>query len=203
MAERKKGSKVQKRGKLRRGNSAKRGKARKVAKTAKRTAARAKPKPAPVKNAARKVKQPDAVVEVIERPAPGVIAVTEVEETEVRKASWRCCDLTATLRKNYALPSRDWLTPLDLGRTMLALRFCLFLFVCYLFVGRFEKHAKLWNPRRARMIALGSVGAHRSQYGCAEHECAAIFMMSVAEQAATLLQVYLFFCVSCGYKAAL
>jgi hypothetical protein len=134
MAERKKGSKVQKRGKLRRGNSAKRGKARKVAKTAKRTAARAKPKPAPVKNAARKVKQPDAVVEVIERPAPGVIAVTEVEETEVRKASWRCCDLTATLRKNYALPSRDWLTPLDLGRTMLALRFCLFLFVCFLFV---------------------------------------------------------------------
>jgi hypothetical protein len=47
-----------------------------------------------VKKAARKVKQPVAPVlvetvaaEVIEQPAPGVIAVTEVEETEVRKAS--------------------------------------------------------------------------------------------------------------------
>jgi hypothetical protein len=46
-----------------------------------------------VKKAARKVKQPVApvietvAVEVIEQPAPGVIAVTEVEETEVRKAS--------------------------------------------------------------------------------------------------------------------
>jgi hypothetical protein len=93
MAKRKKGSKVQSRAKLRRANSARRGKARKVAKTAKRTAGRAKPKPAPVKKAARKVKQPvapvveTAVVEVIEQPAPGVIAVTEVEETEVRKAS--------------------------------------------------------------------------------------------------------------------
>jgi hypothetical protein len=90
MAKRKK---VQSRAKLRRANSARRGKARKVAKTAKRTAGRAKPKPAPVKKAARKVKQPvapvveTAVVEVIEQPAPGVIAVTEVEETEVRKAS--------------------------------------------------------------------------------------------------------------------
>ena len=93
MAKRKKGSKVQSRAKLRRANSARRGKAREVAKAAKRTAARAKPKPAPVKKAARKVKQPvapvveTAVVEVIEQPAPGVIAVTEVEETEVRKAS--------------------------------------------------------------------------------------------------------------------
>ena len=93
MAKRKKGSKVQSRAKLRRANSARRGKARKVAKAAKRTATRAKPKPAPVKKAARKVKQPvapvveTAVVEVIERPAPGVIAVSEVEETEVRKAS--------------------------------------------------------------------------------------------------------------------
>jgi hypothetical protein len=96
MAKRKKGSKVQKRAKLRRGNSAKRGKARKAAKAAKapkRTVATAKPKPAPVKKAARKVKPPvtpvvDAVaVEVIEQPAPGVITVTEVEETEVRKAS--------------------------------------------------------------------------------------------------------------------
>ena len=96
MAKRKKASKVQKRAKLRRGNSAKRGKARKAAKAVKatkRTVAKAKPKPAPVKKAARKVKQPVApvvetvAVEVLEQPAPGVITVTEVEETEVRKAS--------------------------------------------------------------------------------------------------------------------
>jgi hypothetical protein len=96
MAKRKKGSKVQKRAKLRRGNSAKRGKARKAAKAAKapkRTVATAKPKPAPVKKAARKVKPPvtpvveTVAVEVIEQPAPGVITVTEVDETEVRKAS--------------------------------------------------------------------------------------------------------------------
>jgi hypothetical protein len=83
MAKRKKKSKVQKRGKLRRGNSARRGKARKVAKA----------KRASVKKAARKVKQPvtpvieSVAVEVIEQPAPGVITVTEVEETEIRKAS--------------------------------------------------------------------------------------------------------------------
>jgi hypothetical protein len=83
MAKSKKKSKVQKRGKLRRGNSARRGKARKVAKA----------KRAPVKKAARKLKQPVApaiesiAVEVIEQPAPGVITVTEVEETEIRKAS--------------------------------------------------------------------------------------------------------------------
>jgi hypothetical protein len=80
MAKRKKASKVQKRAKLRRGNSAERGKARKAAKAAqatKRRVARAKPKPAPVKKAARKVKQPVApvvetvAVEVIEQPAPG------------------------------------------------------------------------------------------------------------------------------------
>jgi hypothetical protein len=93
MAKRKKASKVQKRAKLRRG-SAKRGKARrmsKAAKATKRTVASAKPKPAPLKKAARKVKQPvtpvveTVAVEVIEQPAPGVITVTEVEET--RKAS--------------------------------------------------------------------------------------------------------------------
>ncbi len=92
MAKRKKGSKVHKRAKLR--SSAKRGKARKVAKAAKapkRTVARAKPKPAPMKKAVRKVKRPVApvvetvAVEVIEQPAPGVITVTEIEET--RKAS--------------------------------------------------------------------------------------------------------------------
>ena len=93
MAKRKKGSKVQSRAKVRGAKSAKRGKARKVAKAAKRTMARAKPKRAPVKKAARKVKQPvapvveTAVVEMVEQSAPGVITVTEVEETEVRKAS--------------------------------------------------------------------------------------------------------------------
>jgi hypothetical protein len=87
MAKRKKGSRVQKR------NSATRGKARKATKSArakatKRTVAKAKPKPAPVKKAARKVKQPVGPVvetvasEVIEHPAP-----TEVGETEIRKAS--------------------------------------------------------------------------------------------------------------------
>jgi hypothetical protein len=96
MAKRKKASKVQKRAKLR--SSAKRGKARKVAKAArakatKRSIARAKPKHAPVKKAVRKVKQPvtpvveTVAVEVIEQPAPGVMTVTEVEETAVLKAS--------------------------------------------------------------------------------------------------------------------
>ncbi len=83
MAKRKKGSKVQKRAKLRGGNSPKRGKARKVVKAA---VAKAKPKRAPTKKVARKVKPPVApvvetvAVEVIERPAPGPITVTEVEE---------------------------------------------------------------------------------------------------------------------------
>ncbi|MFZ1152116.1 MAG: hypothetical protein WAR76_20680, partial [Xanthobacteraceae bacterium] len=73
-------------------SSAKRGKARKVAKAAKATRrtvakAKAKPKRAAVKKAARKVKQAvtpvveTVAVEVIEQPAPGVITVTEVEET--------------------------------------------------------------------------------------------------------------------------
>ncbi len=93
MAKRKKGSKVKSRAKLRRGNSAKRGKPRRVSKAAKRAVAKAKPKRAPVKNAGRKVKAPVApvvetvAVEVIEQPAPGLITVSEVEETEVRKAS--------------------------------------------------------------------------------------------------------------------
>ena len=93
MAKRKKRAKVQKRGKLPRGNSATRGKARKGAKAAQRTVARTKPKRAPVKKVARKVKQPvtpvieTAAVEMIEQPPPDVITVTEVEETEVRKAS--------------------------------------------------------------------------------------------------------------------
>ena len=87
MAKPKKGSKVQKRTKLRRANSAKRGKARKVAQA--KTVAKAKPKRAPVKKDARKVQQPVApvvetvAVEVIEQP----VSVTEVEQTEIRKAS--------------------------------------------------------------------------------------------------------------------
>jgi hypothetical protein len=62
-------------------------------KAVKRTVAKAKPKRAPVKKVARKVKPPVAPVvetvaaEVIEQPAPGLITVTEIEETEVRKAS--------------------------------------------------------------------------------------------------------------------
>ena len=86
MAKRKKAGKIQKRAKLRRGTSAKLRKARKGA-PAKRTVAKAKPKRSPVKKAARKVKQPvtpvveTVGVEVIEQAAPGVITVTEVEET--------------------------------------------------------------------------------------------------------------------------
>jgi hypothetical protein len=72
MAKRKKASKVQKRAKLRRGKSAKRGKARKAA-PAKRTVAKAKPKRAPVKKAARLMKQPvaPAVETVAETVAVG------------------------------------------------------------------------------------------------------------------------------------
>ena len=58
---------------------------RKVAKAAKRTVARAKPKRTAVKKAARKQPVTPVVetvaVEVIEQPAPGVITVTEIEET--------------------------------------------------------------------------------------------------------------------------
>jgi hypothetical protein len=88
MAKGKKQSKVQKRAKLPKGKTASRGKARKVAKAAKRTVARAKPKRAPVKKAARPVVAAveTVAVEVIEQTAPGVIIVTEVEETEVLKA---------------------------------------------------------------------------------------------------------------------
>jgi hypothetical protein len=84
MAKRKKQSKAQKRGKLPKRNSPKRGKARKAAK---RTVAKAKPKRTPVKKVARKVKRPvtpvveTVAVEVIEQPAPGAINGTAVEET--------------------------------------------------------------------------------------------------------------------------
>jgi hypothetical protein len=81
MAKRKKGSKVQSRAKLRRANSAKRSKGRK---TAKRAVAKARPKPAPVKKAARKVKQQPiapavetVAAEVIEQP----VAVTDEAST--------------------------------------------------------------------------------------------------------------------------
>src|SRR4029077_768756 len=70
VAKRKKASKVQKRAKLRRGKSAKRGKARKVA-PVKRTVAKAKPKRAPVKKAARRIKQP--VTPAVETVAVEVI----------------------------------------------------------------------------------------------------------------------------------
>ena len=91
MAKPKKRGKLPKRAKLRRGNSAKRGKARKVAKSAKATKRTAKPKRAAAKKAPRKEvrKQPvveTVVVDVIEQPAPGVITITEVEQTEIHKA---------------------------------------------------------------------------------------------------------------------
>jgi hypothetical protein len=93
MAKRKKGSRVQKRGKLRKGKSAKRGKAAKVAKSAKatkRTVARPKPKRTAVKKAPGKEvrKQPvreTVIVDVVEQSAPGVITVTEFEETVTRE----------------------------------------------------------------------------------------------------------------------
>jgi hypothetical protein len=91
MAKRKKQSS---RAQKRRGATA-RPKARKLSKAArgktatKRTIARAKSKRAPAKKAARSVAPAveTVAVEVIEQPPPGVIAVTEVEETEVRQAS--------------------------------------------------------------------------------------------------------------------
>ena len=83
----KQSSKVQKR----KGAKA-RPKAKKLSKAARGKVvakAGAKPKRAPVKKAARPVAPvvETVAVEVIEQPAPGVITVTEVEETEVRQAS--------------------------------------------------------------------------------------------------------------------
>jgi hypothetical protein len=56
---------------------------------AKRAVAKAKSKRASAKKAARPVASTveTVAVEVIEQPAPGVITVTEVEETEVRQAN--------------------------------------------------------------------------------------------------------------------
>ena len=56
---------------------------------AKRAIARAKPKRASMKKTTRPVapEVETVAVEVMEQPAPGVITVTEVEETQVRQAS--------------------------------------------------------------------------------------------------------------------
>ena len=91
MAKRKKrSSKVQKRKAAKARPKAKKlSKARRGKAVAKGAAARTKPKRAQVKKAARPVAPvvETVAVEVIEQPAPGVITVTEVEETEVRQAS--------------------------------------------------------------------------------------------------------------------
>ena len=93
MAKLKKRSKVQQRNRVtargRKATKSSRGKA------SKRTVARAKPKRMGVKKVARKkvqrVKSPGAptvetvVVDVIEKPAPDVITITEFEETDVRE----------------------------------------------------------------------------------------------------------------------
>jgi hypothetical protein len=56
---------------------------------AKRAVAKAKPKRPPTKKASRPLASAveTVAVEVIEQPAPGVITVTEIGETEVRQAS--------------------------------------------------------------------------------------------------------------------
>lgn len=89
MAKRKKQSlKVQKRmGATARPKARKPSKAARRKAAAKPTVAKSKPKRAPVKKAARPVAPVVEAVEVIERPAPGVITVTEVEETEVRQVN--------------------------------------------------------------------------------------------------------------------
>jgi hypothetical protein len=99
MAKRKKRAKVQpkKRAKPRRRRAAVRGKARKLSKSArvkatKPTVAGAKPKRAATKKAVQEKEQrkkpprpavETVVVDVIEEPAPGVITVTEIEETHI------------------------------------------------------------------------------------------------------------------------
>jgi hypothetical protein len=98
MAKRKKRANVQpkKRAEPRRRHAAVRGKARKVSKSARgkgtKPTAGAKPQRAAMKRAVRKkerhMKPPGpgvetVVVDVIEEPAPGVITVTEIEETQI------------------------------------------------------------------------------------------------------------------------
>ena len=91
MAKRKKQSaKVQKRkGAKTRPKAKNLSKARWRKAAAKRAVARAKPKRTPMKKAALLVAPAveTVAVEVIEQSAPGVITVTEVEETELRQAS--------------------------------------------------------------------------------------------------------------------
>jgi hypothetical protein len=93
VVKRKTRAKVQpkKRAKPRRRRAAVRGKARKVSKSArvkatKPTVAGAKPKRAATKGQGMKPPEPEVetvVVDVIEEPAPGVITVTEIEETQI------------------------------------------------------------------------------------------------------------------------
>ena len=98
MAKQKKRAKVRskKRAEPRRRHAAVRGKARKVSKSARgkgtKPTAGAKPQRAAGKKAVRKKEQgmkppgPEVetvVVDVIEEPAPGVITVTEIEETRI------------------------------------------------------------------------------------------------------------------------
>ena len=98
MAKQKKRAKVRskKRAEPRRRHAAVRGKARKVSKSARgkgtKPRAGAKPHRAARKNAVRKNEQemkppgPEietVVVDVIEEPAPGVITITEIEETQI------------------------------------------------------------------------------------------------------------------------
>jgi len=82
----------------RRGKAAKRGKARKPAKsvrekTAKRTSAKAKSKKRATKTKKRAVaktmvpKVETVVVDIVEEPVPGVMVVTEFEATEIRGLS--------------------------------------------------------------------------------------------------------------------
>jgi hypothetical protein len=91
MAKRKKQSaKVQKRkGAKARPKAKKLSKATRGKAAAKRAVARVKPKRAPMKKAARRVAPAveTVAVEVIEKPAPAVTTVAEVEATEVRQAS--------------------------------------------------------------------------------------------------------------------
>jgi len=103
MAKRKKRAKAQpkRRGKLRRKISAAQGRARKASKSArrggtKRAVGSAKSKRA-LKEALRKKRQrmispsreiETVVVDVIEEPAPGVITITEFEETLVPPRGW-------------------------------------------------------------------------------------------------------------------
>jgi hypothetical protein len=90
MAKRKKQpAKIQKRkGAKARPKAKKLSKATRGKAAAKRAVARAKPKRAPMKKAARPVAPAVETVaaEVIEQPVPGVVTVTEVEETEIREA---------------------------------------------------------------------------------------------------------------------